>query len=160
MGKTMDELQLTGQDLFNSRGGNVYAVHSRGYLSKLPNLKLKTRPKQLLGSLPLDIKLPGKNDILAFSALLTLIERRKFSLSISLIQQCLYKIFKPNIVIVLLHIIPYHLSHFVKQSRPCYIKFFFLLSLTFFISISLGKINLFNEINFTHFDNKTYILSI
>ncbi len=28
------------------------------YTIKLPNLKLKTRPKQLLGSLPLDITLP------------------------------------------------------------------------------------------------------
>ncbi len=28
--------------------------------TKLPNLMLKTRPKQLLGSLPLDIALPGK----------------------------------------------------------------------------------------------------
>jgi hypothetical protein len=28
--------------------------------TKLPNLMLKTRPKQLLGSLPLDTALPGK----------------------------------------------------------------------------------------------------
>jgi hypothetical protein len=59
----MDKLQLTGLNLgrvFNSRGGHVYAMHSCSYLSKLPNLKLKTRPKQLLGSLPLDIELPGR----------------------------------------------------------------------------------------------------
>ncbi len=31
MGKNMDKLQLTGQDIFNSRGGHVFAVHSRGY---------------------------------------------------------------------------------------------------------------------------------
>ncbi len=30
--------------------------------TKLPNLILKTRPKQLLGSLPLDIALPAKRD--------------------------------------------------------------------------------------------------
>jgi hypothetical protein len=28
---TMDELQLTGQNLFSSRGGRVYAMHSLGY---------------------------------------------------------------------------------------------------------------------------------
>jgi hypothetical protein len=59
----MDKLQLTTQNLgrvFNSRGGNVYAMHSCGYQSKLPNLKLKTQPKQLLGSLPLGFALPGQ----------------------------------------------------------------------------------------------------
>ncbi len=30
------------------------------YETILPNLKLKTRPKQLLGSLPLDIALPAE----------------------------------------------------------------------------------------------------
>jgi hypothetical protein len=38
----MNKLQLTGQNLgqvFNSRGGHVYAMHSWGYLSKLHNLK-------------------------------------------------------------------------------------------------------------------------
>ncbi len=57
----MDKLKLTGQNrgrVFNSRGGHVYAVPSCGYLSKLPNLKLKTWPKQRLGYLRLDIKLP------------------------------------------------------------------------------------------------------
>jgi hypothetical protein len=58
----MDKLQLTGQNLgrvSNSRGGGlVYAMHSCGYLSKLLNLKLKTRPKQLLGYLILAFVLP------------------------------------------------------------------------------------------------------
>ncbi len=103
---------------------------------------MKTRPKQLLGSLPLDIKLPGKNDILAFSALSTLIERRKFSLSISLIQRCLYEIFRPNIaplmsVIVPLHIIQSHLS----QSRPCLVKLCFYFALTHFFDFHLSGQN-------------------
>jgi hypothetical protein len=45
--------------VFNSRSGRVYATHSCCYWVKLPNLKLKTQPKQLLGSLPLDILLPA-----------------------------------------------------------------------------------------------------
>ncbi len=66
---TMDELQLTGKNLgrvFNYRGGHVYAMHSCGYKSKLPNLKLKTRPKQLLVSIPLDIEPPAPIDWIAY----------------------------------------------------------------------------------------------
>ncbi len=33
-------------------------MHFLWYGAKLPNLKLKTQPKQLLGSLPLDIAFP------------------------------------------------------------------------------------------------------
>jgi hypothetical protein len=50
----MDKLQLTGCNLgrvFNFRYGCVPAIHLRCYEVELPNLKLKTRPKQLLGSL-------------------------------------------------------------------------------------------------------------
>jgi hypothetical protein len=57
----MDKLQLTGQNLgrvFNLRLGHLCAEHFWCYQVKLPNLKLKTRPKQLLGSPPLDIALP------------------------------------------------------------------------------------------------------
>jgi hypothetical protein len=57
----MDKLQLTGQNLgrvCNFRSGRVHAMHLHCYGVKLPNLKLKTRPKQLLGYLPLDIALP------------------------------------------------------------------------------------------------------
>jgi len=36
---------------------HVYAMQLWYYETILPNLKLKTRPKQLLGSLPLDIAL-------------------------------------------------------------------------------------------------------
>jgi hypothetical protein len=56
----MDKLQLTGQNLgqvFYFRYGHVRAVHFLSLGVKLPNLKLKTRPKQLLGSLPLGIAL-------------------------------------------------------------------------------------------------------
>jgi hypothetical protein len=56
-----DKLQLTGQNLgrvFNFRNGRVHVVHFLCYVVKLPNLKLKTQPKQLLGYLPLDIVLP------------------------------------------------------------------------------------------------------
>jgi hypothetical protein len=58
----MDTLQLTGLNLgrvFNFRNGRVHAMHLHCCRVKLPNLKLKTRPKQLLGSLPLDIVLPA-----------------------------------------------------------------------------------------------------
>ncbi len=58
----MDKLQLKGQSLgrvFNSRSGCMHATHLFGYEAKLPDLKLKTRHKQLLGSLLLDIALPG-----------------------------------------------------------------------------------------------------
>jgi len=56
------QLQLTGRNLgqvFNFRVGHLHADHFLCYRVKLPNLKLKTRPKQLLGSLPLVIALPG-----------------------------------------------------------------------------------------------------
>jgi hypothetical protein len=46
-----------GQD-FNFRHGRLHSVHFLCYGVKLPNLKLKTRPKQLLDYLPLDIALP------------------------------------------------------------------------------------------------------
>ncbi len=58
----MDKLQLKGQNLgrvFNSRSGCVRVVQLCSFETKLPNLMLKTQPKQLLGSLPLDIVLPG-----------------------------------------------------------------------------------------------------
>ncbi len=52
----MDKLQLTGQNLgrvFNFRSVHLHVAHLWRYQVKLLNLKLKTRPKQLLGSLPL-----------------------------------------------------------------------------------------------------------
>jgi hypothetical protein len=52
----MDKLQLTGRNLgrvFNFRSGHLHVAHLWCYQVKLPNLKLKTLPKQLLGSLPL-----------------------------------------------------------------------------------------------------------
>jgi hypothetical protein len=62
----MAKLQLTGQNLgrvFNFRNGHVHAAHFLCYGVKLPNLKLKTQPKQLLGYLPLDIVLPAPSNI-------------------------------------------------------------------------------------------------
>ncbi len=59
----MDKLQLTGQNLgrvFNFRFGHLHAEHFWCYQVKLPNLKMKTRPKQLLRSLLLVIALPGQ----------------------------------------------------------------------------------------------------
>ncbi len=44
--------------VFNFRNGHVHVVHFLCYGLKLPNLKLKTQPKQLLGLLPLDITFP------------------------------------------------------------------------------------------------------
>jgi hypothetical protein len=58
----MYKLQPTGQNLgrvFNFRFGHLHAEHFWCYQVKLPNLKLKTRPKQLQVSLPLVIALPG-----------------------------------------------------------------------------------------------------
>jgi hypothetical protein len=58
----MDKLQLTGRNLgrvFNFRYVHLHAEHFWCFQVKLPNLKLKTLPKQLLGSLPLVITLPG-----------------------------------------------------------------------------------------------------
>jgi hypothetical protein len=44
---------------FNSRRVCSSAMYFRCYEAKLPNLKLKTQPKQLLGSLPLAFALPS-----------------------------------------------------------------------------------------------------
>jgi hypothetical protein len=58
----MDKLKLTGQNLgcvFNFRNGRVHAVHFLCDRVKQPNLKMKTQPKQQLGSLSLDILLLG-----------------------------------------------------------------------------------------------------
>jgi hypothetical protein len=58
----MDKLQLTGQNLgrvFNFRSGHLLAATFLVLSVKLPNLQLKTRPKQLLGSLLLAIALLG-----------------------------------------------------------------------------------------------------
>jgi hypothetical protein len=62
IGLTMDKLQLTGQNLgrvFNFRSGRLHDATFLVLSVKLPNLQLKTRPKQLLSSLPLVIVLPG-----------------------------------------------------------------------------------------------------
>jgi hypothetical protein len=40
----------------------MHAMHSLSSVAIQPNLELKTRPKQLLGSLPLDIVLPDYNE--------------------------------------------------------------------------------------------------
>jgi hypothetical protein len=58
----MDKLQLKGQRLgqvFNFRSVHLHAKHLWCYRVKLPDLKLKTRSIQLLGSLRLDITLPA-----------------------------------------------------------------------------------------------------
>ncbi len=57
----MDKLQLAGQNLgrvFNSRSGFVCAMQLRCFETKLPNLMLKTWPKQLLGSLSVRYRAP------------------------------------------------------------------------------------------------------
>jgi hypothetical protein len=56
----MDKLQLTGQNLgqvFNFRSGHLHAATFLVLSVKLPNLQLKTWPKQLLGYLPIVIAL-------------------------------------------------------------------------------------------------------
>jgi hypothetical protein len=59
-GLAIDKLQLTGQNLvrvFNSSCGTLGSM--RCFEMKLLNLKLKTRQKQLMGSILLDIMLPS-----------------------------------------------------------------------------------------------------
>jgi hypothetical protein len=68
----MGKLQLTGRNLsrvFNFRSGCVHAMHLLCYGVKLPNLKFKTQPKQLLGYLPLDIAFPpaAKHELLSLT---------------------------------------------------------------------------------------------
>ncbi len=60
----MDKLQIIGQNLgqvFNFRSGHLHAATFLVLSVKQPNLQLKIPPKQLLGSLPLVITLPGFN---------------------------------------------------------------------------------------------------
>ena len=40
-----------------------HTMHLQPGVAKQPNLELKTRPKQLLGSLPLDIALPARSEV-------------------------------------------------------------------------------------------------
>ncbi len=57
-----DKSKVTGQTLgraFNYSNGNINTIHLCKYEAKLANLKLKTWPKQLLGSLLLNTPLPG-----------------------------------------------------------------------------------------------------
>jgi hypothetical protein len=57
----MDKLKITGQNLgqvFHCRIGFTCTGHAIIHITKQPNLKLKTWPKQLLGSLPLAFALP------------------------------------------------------------------------------------------------------
>ncbi len=57
----IDILKLTGRNqgrVFKFRRGCLHAMQLHYFETKLPNLKLKNRPKQLLGSLPVDISLP------------------------------------------------------------------------------------------------------
>ncbi len=59
----MDNVQPTGRNLgrvFNFRRGHLPVATFLVLSVKLLNLQLKTRPKQLLGYLPLVIALPGK----------------------------------------------------------------------------------------------------
>jgi len=58
----MDKLYLTRQTLgqvFNSRSGCM-SCHALTAQYIQPNLEFKTRPKQLLGYLPLDVELPDE----------------------------------------------------------------------------------------------------
>jgi hypothetical protein len=53
--------------VFNSRCGCVCATQLHCFETKLPNVMLKTRPKQLLGYLRLNITLPELDDPLSTS---------------------------------------------------------------------------------------------
>ncbi len=59
----MDKLNIRGRNLgqvFNSKLGRAHRAQAILHITKQPNLKLKTWPKQLLGSLPLAFALPGR----------------------------------------------------------------------------------------------------
>jgi hypothetical protein len=59
---TKDKLKLTGRNLgrvLNSRLRCACMCHAISYITKRPNLKLKTQPEQLLGSLTLAFALPA-----------------------------------------------------------------------------------------------------
>jgi hypothetical protein len=59
----MDKRNLTGQTLgriFNSKLGHACICRKVAHITKRPNLKLKTRSKQLSGSLVLALVFPGQ----------------------------------------------------------------------------------------------------
>jgi len=58
----MDKFQLTGRNLgiFSTLEVTICRLCNFGLSEKLPDLKLKTRTKQLRGSLPLVIALPKR----------------------------------------------------------------------------------------------------
>jgi hypothetical protein len=61
--KVKGKLKITGQNLgwvFSTRFYRACLGHAIVHVTKQLNIKLKTRPKQLLGSLPLAFVLPGK----------------------------------------------------------------------------------------------------
>jgi hypothetical protein len=62
--------------VFNSRSGCLLAIHLIYIGTKRRNLELKTRYKQLLGSLPLAFALPGSSQQKSFLA--TLSKRSSF----------------------------------------------------------------------------------
>ncbi len=74
----MDKHKLTGQTqgrVFNSKRVCMHAMHLLNSVAIRPNLELKTRPKQLLGSFPLDNVLPSicklfQLSVIYFSSLL------------------------------------------------------------------------------------------
>ncbi len=58
----MDKLKLTGQNLgqvFHSILSRNCIGHAVVHITKQPNLKLKPRPKQILGHVPLALALPN-----------------------------------------------------------------------------------------------------
>jgi hypothetical protein len=68
----MDKLQLKGRNLgrvFNLGLGRACVCFAMVYITKQPNLKLKTRLKQLLGSLLLAFELPAGYPSTSVSAL-------------------------------------------------------------------------------------------
>jgi hypothetical protein len=86
-GLGMNKHQLTGQNVgrvFNSASVHMCAMHLFCYEAKRPKLKL-TQPKQLLGSLPLDITLPAWQHSLTLS-LSTIISMLVSKLSCHLIK--------------------------------------------------------------------------
>jgi len=64
--KTVDTLLMAGPNssrVFNPRRGCKCPVHFLRSVPKRPSLELKTRAGQLVGSLPLDVSLPGQTKL-------------------------------------------------------------------------------------------------
>ncbi len=114
----MDKLQLTGQALgqvFNFRSGCMHTMHLLPSVAIQPNLELRTRPKQLLGSLLLVIVLPG----LQYRPLVSCLDTFCLSLTICTVKlDCSYMASKSAYSAFVLRVAPERCSSLSPGSLP------------------------------------------